>query len=105
MYTIVSLPESPKYLYSKGRFDEARNSLAYVARFNNQPFNKSLVIFDTEKKTEEITETITLDDTNEKERLARSGQYFISNQDFIVNLVMMCALFTMMSFSFWLIDF
>ena len=40
MFTIISLPESPKYLYSKGRFDEARNSLAYVARFNNQPFNK-----------------------------------------------------------------
>lgn len=34
-YTIVALPESAKYLYSKGRFDEARNSLDYVARFNN----------------------------------------------------------------------
>ena len=48
-YTIVALPESPKYLYSKGRFDEARNSFAYVAMFNNQPFDKDLVIFDTEK--------------------------------------------------------
>lgn len=34
-YTIVAIPESPKFLYSKGRFDEARNSLAYVARVNN----------------------------------------------------------------------
>jgi len=43
--------------------------------------------------------------TNEKERLARMGQYYISNKDFVINLAMMCGLFTMASFSFWLIDF
>lgn len=105
-YTIIALPESPKYLYSKGRFDEARNSLAYVARFNNQPFDKANVIFDTEKAPEDSPAEIqTEDDAGEKERLARSGQYYISNSDFAVNLAMMCGLFTCMSFSFWLIDF
>ena len=48
-YILIAFPETPKYLYAKGRFDEARNSLAYVARFNNQPFNKYQMIFDTEK--------------------------------------------------------
>lgn len=106
MYTIFALPESPKYLYSKGRFDEARNSLAYVARFNNQPFDKSTVIFDTEKQIDETSQQeITPNDMSEKERLARSGQYYISNQDFAINLAMMCGLFTMCSFCFWLIDF
>lgn len=54
-YTIVALPESPKYLYAKGRFAEARASLAYVAKFNNQPFDKHLIIFDTEKALEDNT--------------------------------------------------
>lgn len=48
-YIVVALPESPKYLYAKGRFGEARASLAYVAKFNNQYFNKHNVMFDTEK--------------------------------------------------------
>lgn len=33
-FTIVFLPESPKYLYSMGRYDETRRSLAIVAAFN-----------------------------------------------------------------------
>ena len=113
MYTIIALPESPRYLYAKGRFAEAKSSLEYVARFNNQPFNKHLVIFDTEttqedsqdekRREEAALEEVT--STNEKERLARSGQYYISNRDFMINLALMCGLFTMMSFSFWLIDF
>jgi hypothetical protein len=52
-YTIIAIPESPKFLYSKGRFAEARASFAYVASFNNQPFDKHLVIFDTEKALED----------------------------------------------------
>lgn len=32
--TIIYLPESPKYLYSQGRFDETRQSLATVAMIN-----------------------------------------------------------------------
>ena len=113
LYTIVALPESPRYLYAKGKFEDAKNSLAYVARFNNQPFDKRLVIFDTEtvqddsqdekRKEEAALEEVT--SSNEKERLARSGQYYISNRDFMINLALMCGLFTMMSFSFWLIDF
>lgn len=37
--------------------------------------------------------------------MAKLGQYYISNESFAINLIMMCGLFTMFSFSFWLIDF
>jgi len=48
-YAIIAFPESPKYLYSKGKFNEARNALDYIARFNNQPFDKHQIMFETEK--------------------------------------------------------
>ena len=31
------MPESPKFLISKRRYDEARESINRIARFNNQP--------------------------------------------------------------------
>jgi hypothetical protein len=34
MLIIVYLPESPKFLYSKRRYDECRESLAVVAALN-----------------------------------------------------------------------
>jgi hypothetical protein len=34
LFVIVAFPESPKYLYSNGRYKEARDALALVARFN-----------------------------------------------------------------------
>jgi hypothetical protein len=41
------LPESPKFLYSYKRYDEARNALKFIARFNRKgPLKKQK--FDTE---------------------------------------------------------
>lgn len=34
IYLIFVVPESPKWLYIKERFEEARNNLVYVAHFN-----------------------------------------------------------------------
>lgn len=30
------VPESPKYLYERGKYDELRENLAYIARFNGK---------------------------------------------------------------------
>lgn len=50
LFTIVYLPESPKFLHSKERYDEARNSLSLVARVNGiKNFNKEEIIFENEK--------------------------------------------------------
>jgi len=56
---VLVLPESPKYLYSKQRFDEARDSLKYIAKINGKKMTKNFeekdeshfptsYIFDTE---------------------------------------------------------
>jgi len=45
--TIFILPESPKFLYLKNRFDESRQALSFVAKFNNLNFDTKF-IFDTE---------------------------------------------------------
>lgn len=34
-FALVIVPESPKWLYSKGRYNEARKALGFVLRFNN----------------------------------------------------------------------
>jgi len=50
LFTIVYLPESPKFLHSKERYDESRNSLSLVARVNGiKNFNKEEIIFENEK--------------------------------------------------------
>lgn len=37
-------PESPKFLYSKQKFEEARESLAYMAKFNrNFDYNVNFI--------------------------------------------------------------
>ena len=49
MYTLVYLPESPKYLYAKGMFKELRDCLEVVAYTNGiKNFRKDKIIFDAE---------------------------------------------------------
>lgn len=48
-FGLCYLTESPKYLYSKGRFDDARRSLSHIADFNGVVFDHNF-IFDAEKE-------------------------------------------------------
>jgi hypothetical protein len=43
---VSMLPESPKYLYANGKFDEARAVIGYIAEANGRP--KPDIIFDSE---------------------------------------------------------
>lgn len=48
-FVVCFLPESPKFLYSKGRFNEARDSLRAIARFNGFSAKDDFeFVFDTE---------------------------------------------------------
>ena len=42
------LPESPKYLYGKRRYDDARKALYYIQRFNNKKNTSKDFKFDLE---------------------------------------------------------
>mgnify|MGYP006893287715 CR=1 FL=1 len=50
LFVITYLQESPKFLYSKGRFDEARASLIKIAKFNGSEKKDEIqfITFDTE---------------------------------------------------------
>ena len=47
------LPESPKYLYSKMKYKECRDSLAYIAKLNGNEKFSTLFLFDNEVEEEE----------------------------------------------------
>jgi len=52
---IFALPESPRFLYSKQKFDEARKSLNVMADFNGCK-NLNNFLFDNEIESEEQKE-------------------------------------------------
>jgi len=58
---VFILPESPKYLYSKQLFQETRESLAYIAKFNGHKTDMKY-IFATEVETDKDKEKRLLSD-------------------------------------------
>jgi hypothetical protein len=57
LFAIFFLPESPHYLYSKQKYDEARESLKFISKINGiseMPY----FIFDNEVQTDEQKELI-----------------------------------------------
>lgn len=49
---IFLLPESPRFLYNKQKFDQARAGLNYISVFNGKPKMKAF-LFDNEIETDE----------------------------------------------------
>lgn len=53
---IFFFPESPKFLYSKQKFEEARDSLHYIAKFNrNSKYNHNF-LFENEVVSDDLME-------------------------------------------------
>ena len=55
---IIFFPESPKFLYSKQKFEEARESLNFIAKFNRNFDYKSNFLFENEVVSEDQMEEI-----------------------------------------------
>jgi len=56
--TAIYFPESPKYLYSRGRYDELRECFRVIAVMNGvSNFKKETIEFDTEAKERERLES------------------------------------------------
>mmetsp|Transcript_35872 Transcript_35872/g.55051 ORF Transcript_35872/g.55051 Transcript_35872/m.55051 type:complete len:181 (+) Transcript_35872:988-1530(+) len=101
-YTITSLPDSAEYLYSKGRFNEARDSLHVAARMNGvKTFKKDEIVFDKERALQEQERSGTQGD----EDAPKQPTYPIDDKQYVANLILMCFMFSIFSFCFWLIDY
>ena len=102
--SVISLPESPRFLYSKERFDESKEALAHVASYNgvkdykqeNFKFDAEVVEEDQEAGAAPSTKSAKVDPANE---------FGLTQMQFIANVVLMTALFSCFSFCFWLSDF
>lgn len=58
MLAVFVLPESPKYLYSKQMFQEARESLKFIAWLNGVSTFTDLFVFDNEMVEQPVIEVI-----------------------------------------------
>lgn len=67
-------PESPKFLYSKQKFEEARASLAYIARFNRNHAYKDNFIFENEVVSEQQIEENRNNTENNESNEIRNNQ-------------------------------
>lgn len=115
MLAIVFFPESPNFLYSKQRFAEARESLAYIARLNGNDFSTKF-IFETEIESQEsidrrkqengdaepeaenlidVQENVT--GSNDVDNLVLVAQ--MSEGELFVNLIKMTIMWTQASFN------
>ena len=96
-------PESPRFLYSKEKFNESRNGLQKLANMNSNPkFDKNFK-YNTEKEFDDLTSQGR--DAKTEHKLEAGNEYGITNREYYKNLVLMSLLFTSFSFSFWLTDF
>lgn len=94
-------PESPRFNYSKDRFEIAKTSLKSVAKTNGvEKLEKMQYKFDTEKDLEDAKTEIDMEN-----RIDGGNLYGLSNSTFVKNVVLMSVLFTCFSFCFWLSDF
>ena len=105
--TIIAVPESPKWLVSKGRFTEAKESLERVARFNGQHVTKDDFVLENEDSVPDGDQS-----SNASQRLDPNQQpdesrnkYNITERQFSINLLVMMGMYVVGTFSFWLIDF
>jgi hypothetical protein len=55
---LLYIPESPKYLYSKGKFQEAKGVLKYIRSFNKTESHLIEFKFDKELQNEVATEIL-----------------------------------------------
>lgn len=79
---MISLPESPKFLYSKERYDEARDSLELVAKYNKiGNFNKNNIVFDAEKAKIENNAALNLSKEDEEEPLMEAEAEYDEAQE------------------------
>lgn len=103
MIQTLFFPESPRFNYSKERFDESRAGLTQVAKINRNEGYTDKYKFDTEKEMIDIASEG--GDAKTEHKLDGGNVYGITQSEYIKNLIIMCLLFTCFSFCFWLVDF
>ena len=64
LFTIVCFVESPKFLYNKKRYAEAKKSLSWVAYYNGVSTYDTNFVFDQEQEERgaDVEQTTTLDE-------------------------------------------
>ena len=105
--TLTTIPESPRFNYSKKRFEFAKENLTKVASVNGiENFNSDNFFFDTEQQNRELDAARSDVMSNKTVNVKDGGnEYGITTAAYVKNTILMTLLFTCFSFSFWLTNF
>ena len=105
--TLATIPESPRFNYSKKRFELAKENLTKVASVNGiENFNSDNFFFDTEQQNRELDAARSDVMSNKTVNVKDGGnEYGITTAVYVKNTILMTLLFTCFSFSFWLTNF
>ena len=99
---LVFVPESPKWLYSKGRFEECQDIMIKVAKFNNKPLDAGSLVFKLKNQTllveNESKEEIVATQSMSPLKLISADRILMRNQ--------VCMIFVWMgsSFSYYMLN-
>jgi len=98
----VFVPESPKWLYAFGRYDEARAILRYVGSANSKPEEK-LQRFDKLKFDIEVLDEMDMGGSVTAKTTKSQRLNLISDKQYCFNLIVMTIMWTAASFSFYML--
>lgn len=108
LFTIVCFVESPKFLYNKKRYAEAKKSLSWVAYYNGVSSYDTNFVFDQEQEerggavdVEVLTTTLDENETTHE----MSPQELEMNRNYFRNMIVMTIFWSAASFSTFLLNF
>ena len=92
------IPESPDYLYSKGNYEQARNSLIWIGKINNR-FKRRQVLSDW-KFDKELSQKIF-----EPQKVSGEFKVLIKDRRHVKNLLIFIMMWIVGSFAYFMIIF
>jgi len=97
------MPESPRWLVTAGRFDEARKAFETIAKFNRKPLEWDERIYATVNANKKKSEDTEIDALYEESPTVQPTSYYLKQPKIVANLIIMSFVWLATAFGYYLI--